>query len=85
MTLFPTFIIEWKAKFKLEISENKVVPISPSAFTDSRNLSMDPLEPQIKNICIRETRWWMLWGKWSLFAVSVKTGLLLLIFANSVV
>ena len=66
MTFFPTFITEWKAKFQLEVTENLVVTISPSIFTD-------PLGPQVKNGCIRETRWWMLWGKWSLFAVSIKT------------
>jgi hypothetical protein len=34
MTLLPTFIIEYKAKFQLEIIEYKVVNFSLSNFTD---------------------------------------------------
>jgi hypothetical protein len=36
-SLLPTFVIEWKAKFKLEASENKVVIFFP-----------DLLKPQVK-------------------------------------
>jgi len=42
ITLVPTLIIEWNAKFHLEVSENKVVIFSPSKFTELLK-SMDAL------------------------------------------
>jgi hypothetical protein len=41
-TLFPTFIIEYKAKFQLVVSERDSYDFSPSKHTV-------PLKPQVKN------------------------------------
>jgi hypothetical protein len=47
--IFSAFIIAQKAKFQLEVNENKVVIISPTKFTNPLKSIHGPLDPKLRN------------------------------------